>query len=68
MFNISDITNKTANKQTVDFQYFIPEFRICHILTGGSRSFGYGSTWKCNKIQNVKDGKYMNNASNNRFP
>ena len=33
-----------------------PGFRIHHILTCGSGSFGNGSNWKCIKIQNVKAG------------
>ena len=32
------------------------DFRTRHILTGRSGSFGYGSTCKCIKIQNVNAG------------
>ena len=45
---------------------YISEFQIRHILTGGSRSFGYESTWKRIKIQNVKAEKSISNASNHK--
>ena len=39
-------------------QIFMPGLRIHHILTGGSGSLGYGSTWKCIIIENVKAGNF----------
>ena len=40
---------------------FLAGFRIHHILNGGSGSLGYGSAWKCIKIQNVS-GRYFSST------